>query len=152
MTEENYAQFDEFVGCNFTTSLDILVGKWKFMIIFQLMTNETMRYNELLRAIPGINKRMLTLQLKELEYHKIIHRKVYNQIPPKVEYSFTQHGKSLLPVIRVMSDWGETHAQYLVKEYGEDNVGTLMKRLKDTPDNEIFNKATAPNEQEKASL
>ncbi|NRF94832.1 winged helix-turn-helix transcriptional regulator [Paenibacillus frigoriresistens] len=144
MSADGYKDFNESEGCNFTTSLDILVGKWKFIIIGQLMINGPMRYNELQRAIPGINKRMLTMQLKEMEYHKIIHRKVFNQIPPKVEYSFTEHGKSLLPVIQVMSDWGQAHAEYLLKEYGEEKIDkVLINRLKNTPKAEVISVITS---------
>lgn len=71
------------------TALEILVGKWKPVILLTLMKRETLRFSELQRAIPSITKKMLTSQLRELEANKIINRKVYPQIPPKVEYSIT---------------------------------------------------------------
>jgi len=81
------------------TALDLLVGKWKPVILFHLMSNGTLRFSELQRAIPEITKKMLTTQLRELEYHDIVNRKVYAQVPPKVEYSIPEYGTSLTPVL-----------------------------------------------------
>jgi DNA-binding HxlR family transcriptional regulator len=78
------------------TALDILVGKWKPVILFHIIQKGTLRFSELQRLIPDITKKMLTTQLRELEYHDIINRKVYAQIPPKVEYSITEYGKGLI--------------------------------------------------------
>ena len=74
-------------------ALDIIVGKWKPIILFHLMENEKLRFSELQRAIPEITKKMLTSQLRELEYNDIVHREVYQQVPPKVEYSMTEYGQ-----------------------------------------------------------
>lgn len=82
------------VYCRFGTALDILTGKWKSLILLRLLSNGTMRFSELQKAIPDISKKMLTQQLKELEYHDIVHREVYAQIPPKVEYSITEYGQA----------------------------------------------------------
>lgn len=79
--------------CKFESALDILVGKWKPVILLQLISNGTMRFSELQKSIPGINKKMLTQQLRELEYNDIVHREVYNQVPPKVEYSIPSMAK-----------------------------------------------------------
>jgi DNA-binding HxlR family transcriptional regulator len=105
-------------NCNSTisASLEILVGKWKPNILFQLATNETLRFNELQRRIPGITKKMLTAQLRELEYNKIIHREVYAIIPPKVEYSITEYGKTLGPLLFEMQKWGEKHVEMMNNE------------------------------------
>ena len=84
-------------------ALDVIGGKWKVLIISQL-TREPMRTNELIRSTPSINPRMLIQQLKELEADSIVSRKSYNQVPPKVEYSLTDHGRSLIPVIQTLSD------------------------------------------------
>ena len=100
-------------------ALDILVGKWKPVILYHLMDNGTLRFSELQRSIPGITKKMLTSQLRELEYHNIINRKVYAQIPPKVEYSITEYGKGLIPVLLPMQEWGLKHLQHLDMLYGE---------------------------------
>lgn len=80
-----------------------------------------MRFSELKRLIPGITKKMLTTQLRELEYHDIINRKVYAQIPPKVEYSITEYGKKLEPILQLMHEWGLQHIEHLNQLYGDQN-------------------------------
>ena len=90
-------------------TLEIFVSKWKPIIIYQLIDKGTLRYSELQRLIPDINKRMLTLRLKELEKDGIINRKVYEQIPTKVEYSITEYGTLLVDVLELMNSWGEKH-------------------------------------------
>ncbi|WP_336776193.1 winged helix-turn-helix transcriptional regulator [Paenibacillus sp. MMO-58] len=107
--------------CKFESALDILIGKWKPVILLQLISNGTMRFSELLKAIPDINKRMLTQQLRELEYNDIVHREVYNQVPPKVEYSISEYGKGLSKVLQVMNDWGEEHTEHMESLYGTEH-------------------------------
>ncbi|MGV2962539.1 winged helix-turn-helix transcriptional regulator [Paenibacillus sp. AGC30] len=109
------------VYCKFGTALDILTGKWKSLILLRLLSNGTMRFSELQKAIPDISKKMLTQQLKELEYHDIVHREVYPQIPPKVEYSITEYGQLMKPVLQTMSDWGAGHMQHMEKLYSEED-------------------------------
>ncbi|MDQ0718800.1 MULTISPECIES: helix-turn-helix domain-containing protein [unclassified Paenibacillus] len=109
------------VYCKFGTALDILTGKWKSLILLRLLSNGTMRFRDLQKAIPDISKKMLTQQLKELEYHDIVHREVYAQIPPKVEYSITEYGQLMKPVLQTMSDWGAGHMQHMEKLYGKEN-------------------------------
>lgn len=106
-------------GCKVETALEILVGKWKPIILFHLFANGTMRFSELQRAMPAITKKMLTSQLRELEYHDIVHREVYRQIPPKVEYSITEYGKGMVPVLLAINDWGISHVKHLEQMYGE---------------------------------
>ena len=101
------------------TALEILVGKWKPVILFHLLDKGTLRFSELQRLIPDITKKMLTTQLRELEYHDIVKRKVYAQIPPKVEYSITEYGEGLKPLLLSMHEWGLTHLQHLDELYGE---------------------------------
>ncbi len=105
--------------CKIETALELLVGKWKPVIMFQLFSNGTMRFSELQRAIPAITKKMLTQQLRQLEYHDIVHRKVYHQIPPKVEYSITDHGKSMDTAMQALHDWSKFHTAHLNKLYGK---------------------------------
>ncbi|MBX4146659.1 winged helix-turn-helix transcriptional regulator [Paenibacillus sp. FSL W7-1279] len=109
------------VYCKFGTALEILTGKWKSLILLRLLINGTMRFSELQKAIPDISKKMLAQQLKELEYHDIVHREVYAQIPPKVEYSITEYGQLMKPVLQTMSDWGAGHVQHMQKLYGEED-------------------------------
>ena len=97
-------------GCTaVTTTLAIIGGKWKILILYHLCAG-TQRFNELRRLLPDITQRMLTLQLRELEDDGIVHREVYPQVPPKVEYSLTEFGTTLMPVIDVMHAWGEQYA------------------------------------------
>ncbi|BAB04728.1 helix-turn-helix domain-containing protein [Halalkalibacterium halodurans] len=92
-------------------TLAVVSGKWTSMILYHLYTNEKLRFGELRRALPGITQKMLTSDLRELEKHRIIERKVYPQVPPKVEYCITDHGKTLLPLLEQMDEWGDAHAQ-----------------------------------------
>lgn len=91
----------------FEYTLAIINGKWKLRIIYVLACLKVVRYNQLQRNIEGITHKMLSTQLKELEESKIILRKEYPQIPPKVEYSLSQKGEQLLPMIQLMCEWGE---------------------------------------------
>ena len=95
-------------GCPVEATLEIIGGKWKGVILYHLL-ERTYRFGELKRTMPGITQRMLTKQLRELEADGIIHRKVYAQVPPKVEYSLTEVGESLRNVITMMRDWGRNH-------------------------------------------
>lgn len=110
--------------CKFESALDILIGKWKPVILLQLINKGTMRFGELQKSIPDINKKMLTQQLRELEYNNIVHREVYNQIPPKVEYSISEYGKGLSYVLQVLNDWGVSHIEHMNKLYGVDRSGS----------------------------
>jgi DNA-binding HxlR family transcriptional regulator len=91
--------------CPAEMTLDVIGGRWKVLILWQLFQGER-RFSELLRALDGITQKMLTQQLRELEKDGIVHRQVYPQIPPKVEYSLTPLGKSLRPVVDAMCEWG----------------------------------------------
>ena len=86
-------------------TLDVIGGKWKSIILCHL-GGGAMRTSELRRAIPNVSQRVLTKQLREIERDKIIKRKVYGQVPPKVEYSLTKEGRSLRQILVAMSDWG----------------------------------------------
>jgi len=98
-------RFNCAYGCSVEATLDVIGGKWKGVILYHL--SETRRFNELQRLIPGINRRMLTLQLRELEADGLVHREVYKEVPPKVEYTLTEFGETLTPLITHMRHWGE---------------------------------------------
>ena len=85
--------------CKVHNALSILVGKWKPIILLYLMSEGTMRYGELKKALGGITPKMLTNQLRELEEEGLINREVYREVPPKVEYSITEYGMTLKPGI-----------------------------------------------------
>lgn len=91
---------------SFGYTLSLISGKWKMIILYLLSEHEVVRYNELQRKIGSITYKMLSSQLKELEADKLINRKEYPMIPPKVEYSLTNRGKSLIPILDSMCDWG----------------------------------------------
>lgn len=101
--------------CSAIDALSILVGKWKPIILFILLQKGTKRFSELKRSIPGITQKMLTNQLRELEAEDIIKRVVYPQVPPKVEYSITEYGRSLEPILEAMHEWGENHTLHKEK-------------------------------------
>lgn len=91
----------------FGYTLSLINGKWKLLIIYYLSNNESVRYNELQRMIGTITYRTLSSALKEMERDGLIHRQEYPQIPPKVEYSLTERGRTLWPIIQEMCRWGE---------------------------------------------
>lgn len=93
--------------CPITYTLLILEGKWKWLIIWVLSEEGTLRYGELKKLLPDITHKMLSQQLKAMEKMQLVLRKVFNQIPPKVEYSLTKKGSTLLPIIDRMCEWGE---------------------------------------------
>jgi DNA-binding HxlR family transcriptional regulator len=103
-----YGAIPNMEGCPVETTLDVIGGKWKGIILYHLIDG-TKRFNEFRRLNPGITQFMLTLQLRELERDGIIHREVYKEVPPKVEYSLTDFGKTLEPIIVSMKAWGETY-------------------------------------------
>lgn len=94
-------------SCPIEYTMEVVGGKWKLLIIYYLMTTKLMRYGELKRNISGITHKMLSSQLKDLENHGIIVRKEYPQVPPKVEYSLSEVGATLLPIFGMMYEWGE---------------------------------------------
>ncbi len=93
-------------GCPVEFTLSVIGGKWKGILLYHLIDGPK-RSNEFRRICPNITQRMLTLQLRELEEDGIIHREVYQQVPPKVEYSLTDLGQTLTPIILQMKQWGE---------------------------------------------
>jgi DNA-binding HxlR family transcriptional regulator len=99
--------------CGVETTLSVIEGRWKLIILFQLLAG-TRRFNELRRRVPGATQRMLTLHLRELERDGLIRREVYREVPPKVEYSLTEMGRSLEPLLHFMSEWGHANRGALV--------------------------------------
>ena len=91
--------------CPAETTLEVIGGRWKVLILWNLF-DEVKRFSELHRTMTGITQKMLTQQLRELEKDGIVHRNVFPQVPPKVEYSLTEIGESLKPVVLAMCKWG----------------------------------------------
>jgi len=94
--------------CPVTATLSVIGGKWKPIILWILLQG-THRFGELKRKIPTITQKMLTQQLREMERDEIVHREVYPVVPPKVEYSLTENGRSLTPIMQAMAAWGNEH-------------------------------------------
>ncbi|MBK6895703.1 MAG: helix-turn-helix transcriptional regulator [Alphaproteobacteria bacterium] len=99
--------FTEMVpdDCPVLTSIRIIGGKWKIPILYTLR-NETLRFNELQKALPGVTQKMLTQQLRELEKDGLVIRKVFAQVPPKVEYTITPLARKLEPILNSLCEWG----------------------------------------------
>ena len=93
----------------FAYALSLIDGKWKMHILFWLWKKEVLRYSELKRALGKVTHKMLSTQLKELEADGLIIRREYPQVPPKVEYSLSERGLSLMPVLQSLCEWGTAH-------------------------------------------
>ena len=93
----------------FSYTLSLINGKYKMTILYTLMEFGVVRFNEMKKYIGEISYKTLSSTLKELERDKLIHREEYPQIPPKVEYSLTERGKSLIPILDGMCEWGDNH-------------------------------------------
>lgn len=101
--------YDKPYGCSVEATLAVIGGRWKPIILFHLLQNEVLRFSELQRTIDGITQRMLAKQLRELEADEVIGRKVYAEVPPRVEYYLTDYGKTLEPMLLEMREWGAKH-------------------------------------------
>ena len=108
MPRMRHRRLDCSPGCVVEATLSLIDGKWKGVVLYHLLDG-TLRFNELRRRLPNVTQRMLTNQLRELETDGLIARKVYAQVPPKVEYSLTARGRSLQPVMAALKEWGDAH-------------------------------------------
>lgn len=111
-------------NCEKELTLAIIGGKWKMLILWHLGKEGTKRFGELRSMMPGITQRMLVSQLRELEEDLIVHREVYPVVPPKVEYSLTEVGESLMSILESMYDWGKNYMETVMKneEEGTDSI------------------------------
>ncbi|HAT4307262.1 helix-turn-helix domain-containing protein [Clostridium perfringens] len=95
------------VTCEMEITLLAMGGKWKPLILYYLIENGTKRFGEIMSYLNSVSQKTLTKQLRELERDGLINRKIYAEVPPKVEYSITKKGSSLFPILELMCEWGE---------------------------------------------
>ncbi|QHS02941.1 winged helix-turn-helix transcriptional regulator [Pediococcus acidilactici] len=98
-----------YEGCPIESTLQIISGKWKSVIIYHLLKNDVCRFGQLQKWMNGCSRRMLALQLQELESDGVIEKKIYPVIPVKTEYRLTEYGNTLSPIILAMESWGKTY-------------------------------------------
>ncbi|MBM7615862.1 winged helix-turn-helix transcriptional regulator [Alkaliphilus hydrothermalis] len=94
-------------NCPIRYALDIIGGRWKIIILWNINKYKIIRYGEIKKRIPEISHKVLSQQLKELESDGIVYRNEYYEIPPKVEYSLTDKGHSLIPIVEIINEWGQ---------------------------------------------
>ncbi|MBP6642328.1 MAG: helix-turn-helix transcriptional regulator [Flavobacteriales bacterium] len=112
--------------CALDVTMDLVGGKWKTIVLWYLRKDKK-RFSELRKQIPGITEKMLSLQLRQLEKDGFVSRKVHAEVPPRVEYALTPHGKTLLPLLEEIAKWG----RMMGKQYGSiEKVGTTVKKKK----------------------
>ncbi len=109
----------ESFRCGLDAVLDVVGGKWKSLILWELHPRPR-RFGELRRRVEGISEKVLIQQLRELEADGIVHRKQYNEVPPKVEYSLTPYGESLNTALVPLCEWGEQHMDLITSGCPED--------------------------------
>ncbi|MFV0422893.1 winged helix-turn-helix transcriptional regulator [Oleidesulfovibrio sp.] len=97
--------------CSVELTIQLIGGKWKPIILYHLGTQGTYRFGELRRSIPNITQKMLTQQLRELERDGIVDRKVYPEVPPKVEYTLSETGQTIMPVLKQLCKWGKDYEE-----------------------------------------
>lgn len=108
MAKVRHSRFDCSPGCSVEAAIGLIDGKWKSVVLFHLLAG-TLRFNQLRRQLAHVTPRMLTNQLRELEEDGLIVRKVYAQVPPKVEYSLSPLGHSMAPILLALKSWGDEH-------------------------------------------
>ncbi|GAA4323009.1 helix-turn-helix domain-containing protein [Flaviaesturariibacter amylovorans] len=111
------------LNCGLDLLGEVLYGKWKLRLLW-FINEGHQRPSQLQRKIPGAARRVLNIQLKELEDHELVTRKIYPVVPPKVEYSLTELGKTLIPVIAVLGQWADTHEDHLRNVISKQTVSS----------------------------
>lgn len=112
--------------CGVEITLDVIGGKWKGLILWHLR-ERTLRFSQLKRRLHGITQKMLTSQLRDLEHNGLVHREVYAEVPPKVEYSLTPTGQGVVPILQMMCTWGQEYAAEFQPETVPDCTGKAVE-------------------------
>jgi len=102
--------------CGIDAAMDVVSGKWKSLILWELDTHGTRRFGELRRGLPGVSEKMLVQHLREMEEDGLVDREVYREVPPRVEYSLTGHGRTLNAALRPLGAWGTERAERLAAD------------------------------------
>lgn len=119
---ETIKQYMENYDCAVEATLDVIGGKWKGIILSHLMGN-ILRYSDIKRLMPKVTPRTLTRQLRELERDGLITRKIYAEVPPRVEYSVTELGQTLAPIVKLLNRWGGEHIQTVLENRDKSEDG-----------------------------
>ena len=136
MTKIRHSRLDCNPGCSVEATISLIDGKWKCVILFHLLGG-TVRFNEIRRRVPYVTQRMLPNQLRELEVDGLIVRKVYPQVPPKVEYSLSPLGRSLEPVLLALKIWGDANIDLFAQPNSIDALATEVHALLPEPASEL---------------
>jgi DNA-binding HxlR family transcriptional regulator len=104
-------RYADVPGCPVEVTLDLIDGRWKGVVLFHLLEAVCLRFNELHRRLPGITARLLTKQLRELEEVGLVERRVFAEVPPRVEYRATEEGETLKPIIDMLAAWGKARLE-----------------------------------------
>jgi len=120
MAKARHSRFDCAPGCSVEAAISLIDGKWKCVILYHLLSG-TLRFNEIRRHVPSVTQRTLTNQLRELEMDGLIVRTVYAQVPPKVEYSLSELGRTMVPVLSALKEWGDSN----ISRFSKSQPSTL---------------------------
>ncbi|MFV8132379.1 winged helix-turn-helix transcriptional regulator [Streptomyces syringium] len=115
--------------CGIDAAMDVVAGKWKSLILWELHDHGTRRFAELRRGLPGVSEKMLIQHLREMEADGLVHREVYREVPPKVEYSLTEHGVSLNAALASLGEWGTERMRRIgAEKVSVNDAGTAGHR------------------------
>ncbi|MBP2405772.1 HTH-type transcriptional activator HxlR [Streptomyces netropsis] len=115
--------------CGIDAAMDVVAGKWKSLILWELHEHGTRRFAELRRGLPGVSEKMLIQHLREMEADGLVHREVYREVPPKVEYSLTEHGVSLNAALASLGEWGTERMRRIgAEKVSVNDAGTTGHR------------------------
>ena len=125
MAQARHSSFNGTPGCSVEAAIGLIDGKWKTIILWHLLSG-TLRFNEIRRHAPTCTPRMMTNQLREMEQDGLVTRKIYAQVPPKVEYSLSDLGRSMEPILQALKVWGDAN----IGLYGKPNGHAPREAIK----------------------